>query len=414
MICDIPVVTEYKYLGIWVDNSLGDHRSGNSKWGPSLELENSKRRAAEGLKAVHSLRPILTDRHCPLALKVSLIRNVIVSLITYGAKWTGFRQTHAEPLQKVVNLAARWAIGVSAKSKTYDFLTLSYELGIPTMESDMASRRSRLQAKLLTSDPKLKLRTQIQFLTDDDNIPDVNRQLYSWPRSGKEWTRRLTPSGKLPTGGGIHFGLHNPHRTSDEAVLMSIEGVWGYWEPVWTLAELGHISELREWLAERGWTWKHRERTNISPAGLYFSPDLQSNADIIISKNYLRSWFGHKKANALERTDAFLHSSVRFVGVQPPFPLRPWAMRGHIYETHVRSNGFTSTYVTSLMDLGTGFTSEGIPISNENDRNTWRNPGSTTIRLDYLAEWSEVRRERLLAYDPGVGQAVFDTRTHLL
>ena len=64
---EIPVVTEYKYLGVWLDSSLGDHRSGTSKWGPSLELENSKRRVAEGLKAVHALRPLLTDRLCPLA-----------------------------------------------------------------------------------------------------------------------------------------------------------------------------------------------------------------------------------------------------------------------------------------------------------------------------------------------------------
>ena len=295
---EIPVVKEYKYLGVWFDSSLGDHRSGTSKWGPSLELENSKRRAAEGLKAVHALRPLLTDRFCPLASKILLIRNMVIPLMVYGAEWTGFRQIHAAPLQRVVNYAIRLAIGVSAKSNTYDYITLTYELRIPTMEVDMACRRTRLHTKLSTPDTKLQLRTQIQTLMNNREIPAVHKRLYSWPRSGQTWLDSLPKGKEVPTPEKKEFGLHIEHRTGDEPMLCSVNGAYGYWKPVWTLKELDHIKRIRTWLTQhRGWQWCWRPENNFWYEGHYFTApnewqfQKESPGNPTSSTQQLAAWF---------------------------------------------------------------------------------------------------------------------------
>ncbi|PSR77303.1 hypothetical protein PHLCEN_2v7960, partial [Hermanssonia centrifuga] len=191
----VPKVDRYKYLGVWFDPSLGDHRSGTSVFGGSLELHNSRFRAAEGLKAVHALRPLLLDRKCPLPIKVTLIRNLLLPLMLYGSEWTGFRQEHAAPIQRVVDMATRWAMGAGARSNSYAGFTLSTDLGIPSVVEEMAARRTRLWVKLEAGEKKM--RTWLQILHDNDNInqnisegdPLVHWNSYSWSRSGKNWIR---------------------------------------------------------------------------------------------------------------------------------------------------------------------------------------------------------------------------------
>lgn len=419
---EVPVVTEYKYLGVWLDQTLGDHRSGTSKWGPSLELENSKRRAAEGLKAAHALRPILTDRHCPISLKVLLIHNLIVPLMAYGAEWTGFRQTHAEPLQRVVNMAIRWAVGVSAKSNTYDFMTLTYELRIPTMETEMAGRRTRLHAKLKTSEEDKKLKTQIQVLMDNKDIPGVNKRLYSWPRSGQGWLDSLPKEKSWPRAEKKLFGLHTSHRISDEQVLCSVEGTYGYWEPVWKQKELDRIKRLRIWLEKyRGWSWTWRPENNFWYEGDYFTAPSDAEFERVfpggqqMDTTQLTSWVGKKIADALEWPDTHLETLVRPVRNQKPLPLRPWAMRGQIYEMHTRSNGFKSEYIEGILEIASGYDAEGVPTKQKKERRTFKKGTRIPITLDLLAEWGELQREGMSAKgDLEVTTMVHNTRTRLL
>ena len=415
---EIPVVTEYKYLGIWLDTSLVNHRSGESKWGSSLEMVNSKRRAAEGHKAAHALRPILTDRYCPLSLKILLIQNLIVPLMTYGAEWTGFRQKHAEPLQRVVNMAVRWAIGVSAKSVTYDFLTLTYELRVPTMESEMAGRRTRLHAKTTKGEPEDRLKTQLQELVDHEDIPEVkSKQAYSWPRSGRKWLKAL-PSGKnFPEPEKREFGLHFEGRKGDESFFGSVQGAFGHWEPVWTEKQLLRIKKLRKYLAENhNWGWRYRDENNF-----WYGQDIFTHLTFMewqtpwhIKPWQVKEWIGEKWTDALEYTDEHLRTLVQPVKGSNLLPMRPWAMRGHLYEAHTRSNGFSSCYVNRMLEIATGHDLEGVPTTETAARKAYLQGKEIPGKLDLEAEWEELQiGGGSTRGDPIVNSAVHNTRTRI-
>ena len=59
----IPKVAKYKYLGIFVDNTLGDSR-GRNKGANSVERQHVKSQSVKGMKALGSLKPMLKDKIC--------------------------------------------------------------------------------------------------------------------------------------------------------------------------------------------------------------------------------------------------------------------------------------------------------------------------------------------------------------
>ena len=69
---------------------------------------------------LHELRPFLMDRFCPIQLKVALVRNLVYPTMLYGAEFVGFQKLHAEPLQRVINLAAKWIMGLAKHSTSTD------------------------------------------------------------------------------------------------------------------------------------------------------------------------------------------------------------------------------------------------------------------------------------------------------
>ena len=85
----IPSIKQYKYLGINVDGRLGDPR----KVIPdeqSMELEFAHFQAKKGMKVIHALQPFLTDRFCPIALKVAMARNLVYSKMLFSTELMGF------------------------------------------------------------------------------------------------------------------------------------------------------------------------------------------------------------------------------------------------------------------------------------------------------------------------------------
>ncbi|THH27478.1 hypothetical protein EUX98_g6712 [Antrodiella citrinella] len=294
----IPQVDRYKYLGIWVDRSLVNHRSGPGEGEVSgLELQHSKAQAQKGERAVHQMRPLLTDRNCPLALKVDLIRNLIMPLMLYGSEWTAFRQTHAAPLQRVVNMAARWALGVFAKLTSFDGMTMCHALRIPSVEEEMVARRTRLQAKLEHGHPKMRTWLQILWGDDPHSYARARGNPYTWCKSGRTWVNRTLDANEGLTKYAGYRNITRPELA---------ERAWELWE------------------ALRGW------------------------GDAL----NLETWHGPEYMSPREK-------------LRDVMPLREWAARALIYESHVRSNDFRSVYIDQVRDLLVGLTPVGMIAEDE-------------------------------------------------
>lgn len=184
----IPTVQHYKYLGITLDTRLGDPRrivTGER----SMELEFAFLQAKKGTKVLHALRPFLTDRFCPIQLKVLIVRNLLYSKMLYGAELIGFQQLHAEPMQRVVNTAAKWILGLSSANTQTDAFTLCFELGLPPVHQELCAMRARLCFKL-DSHRDGGLQTWIQHLWD--NPPDtVHNGSQTWVTASRKWLRGL-------------------------------------------------------------------------------------------------------------------------------------------------------------------------------------------------------------------------------
>jgi endonuclease/exonuclease/phosphatase (EEP) superfamily protein YafD len=142
----IPVVESYKYLGIKVEESFPFSRTSIPG---SISNEDSyvQTLRLKGLKRLHQLRPTLISPNCPIAIKVLLVRTFLVPSMLYGAEWLGLRRLNSEPLQRVINMAALWIIGLKSNTTLTDAKVVCVELGFPSMEEELVAARARLYYK---------------------------------------------------------------------------------------------------------------------------------------------------------------------------------------------------------------------------------------------------------------------------
>ena len=183
----IPTVKTYKYLGITVDTRLGDSRkviAGER----SMEHEFAVSQAKKGMKVLHSLRPFLTDRLCPVVLKVALVRNLVYSKMLYGGEFIGFQKLHAEPMQRVINTAAKWILGLSKDNHSCDAFTLCFELSLPPVHQELCAMRARLVAKL-SARTDGGMQTWLQHLWD--HPPSGGSRNMTWVSASKVWLRKV-------------------------------------------------------------------------------------------------------------------------------------------------------------------------------------------------------------------------------
>ncbi|KIK77612.1 hypothetical protein PAXRUDRAFT_17386 [Paxillus rubicundulus Ve08.2h10] len=174
---NLPKVDSYKYLGIEMQRNLPESRMTGGN-----ELDFVKNQAKKGEKALNAIRPLLRNPDWPLPVKVALIRTLVMSVMIYGAEWVGYKQLHARPIQRVISKAMKLAMGNSSKSNAFDYMTLSYELGIQTVEEEQASLRARLSAKLQFTQG---IKTWLKTLYDQ---PLVSRQR-TWVSTTKIWEK---------------------------------------------------------------------------------------------------------------------------------------------------------------------------------------------------------------------------------
>lgn len=187
---ELPRVAVYKYLGIEMQEDLPGSRARGGN-----ELEHVKKMAKKGEKALNAVRPLLRNPDWPLPVKIALIRTLVMSVMVYGSEWVGYKQLHARPIQRVISKALKLAMGNSSKSLAYDYMTLSYELGIPTVEEEQAALRARLSAKLQFTKG---IKTWLKTLHEQ---PLVSRSR-TWVSTTKAW-EKTTLKGMNKYGEGL-------------------------------------------------------------------------------------------------------------------------------------------------------------------------------------------------------------------
>lgn len=318
---EIPKVDSYKYLGIVVNETWHKHREKLDEGRVNMELMHARYLANKGRKAMYSLRPLLSDPDCPIPLKAALIRTYIVSVMMYGAEWIGFKQVNVAPLQRVVNTAARWAVGLSAKSLLTDGFTLCYELGIPPMEVEVNAMRTRLYTKLVHTE---KMRTFIRHLVG----------------KGKHWHR--------PDANNLWDG--KVHTQSDALQIETItEGPRRYPARV--------QSKGRTWLdTSELWITQYVEKGDLSK---YETVQLDENAVRGREDIWLAQINVLKRAGILQTWRNPLEHDFTW----PDRPLRQWATRGLAYEFDLRSNSYKGNWLQELHMALEGFYPSGHRLS---------------------------------------------------
>ena len=96
-----------------------------------MEYDFAISQAKKGIKVLHTLRPFLTDHLCPTILKVGLIQNLVYSKMMYGREFISFQKLHADPMQHILNVAAKWILGLRKDNHQCDAFTLCYKLSLP-------------------------------------------------------------------------------------------------------------------------------------------------------------------------------------------------------------------------------------------------------------------------------------------
>jgi len=76
------------------------------------------------------------------------VQNLVYSKMLYGAELIGFQTTHAEPMQRVINMVAKWIMGLQNKNTQMDAFTICFKLGLPPIHQEMCASRARLNYKL--------------------------------------------------------------------------------------------------------------------------------------------------------------------------------------------------------------------------------------------------------------------------
>ncbi|KAK4523986.1 hypothetical protein GAYE_SCF01G2059 [Galdieria yellowstonensis] len=131
---DIPVVEEYRYLGIDLNCNLDE--------GFTVRRQIQRYR-----QKLHMATPFLRNSRIPMDLRLRVVKSCLLPSLLWGSEWWGMHQLHAKSLSLVLNQTLRMVVGVHMKHTGVSIPALYTELGIPSVESLIAGRWARLWAK---------------------------------------------------------------------------------------------------------------------------------------------------------------------------------------------------------------------------------------------------------------------------
>ena len=326
-----PKVSSYKYLGIEVSEDLPLFMGGdvaNLLQGKSTDaLLHVKSLAAKGLTALSTLKPILCDPACPLPLKTELIKAFVMSVMTYGSEFVGFNKKLAAPVQRVMDLALRWCVGLKRTSKQVSSMVLSVELGIPLFYEFFAGQRARLFHKLKLGDPPM------QTLLTSLQAEHAFHPQRTWCSENEFWLKRFhAPQRRtrewLWGAGGIY-------KYSTLELELDADGVNEFWE----VPDPRHPN-VRTWYRE-GFEWMRDNVTKWWIAGAIGDSPWGDEDET------RRQWSVKKP--------------------ESPYPVRGWYAFAKMVELHRRSNRYRSNALANYRRMILGVDEKGRVLYDPHD-----------------------------------------------
>ncbi|KAH8981642.1 hypothetical protein EDB86DRAFT_2834774 [Lactarius hatsudake] len=161
----------------------------------------------------------------------------------YGSELIGFQKLHAGPMQRVIDIAVKWIVGLARSNTSTDAFTLCYELGLPPIFLEMSASRARLGLKL---DAPKKMKTWIQTLWDK---PATYKSRHmTWVSQTKKWIEMaLKEKHKyarefLPVRGAYHL---EGRRIVEEEDYYDVSYEDDAAAPLRHWAQLGRLFEMR-------------------------------------------------------------------------------------------------------------------------------------------------------------------------
>ena len=194
---DIPVVNQYKYLGMVLSHDLDIN----------VIVDD---RLAKTKRSLEAAGPFLKSQSIPTMARVMAVKAMILPVATFGGEVVGMNQAGVSKLQRQMDKAVRWIAGAGVRSRVTASATLWKELGIPPVAAVTASLRARALVKFGG------LRTWVSRLT---NHPMTHRKR-TWVTNGLAWMRRY----KLP--------IENTNRVKREVKRMVWKRMEGRVRPV--------------------------------------------------------------------------------------------------------------------------------------------------------------------------------------
>ena len=120
---NIPTPETYVYLGI--EFNLALFHSTDKALQIMVHTQVQK-----GRQAVHALRPFLCCATIPKAIKVAVVRSVILSKMLWGSELWGMSERRVEQVQRAINVAMRFILRVRGPASFVAISCMQRELGI--------------------------------------------------------------------------------------------------------------------------------------------------------------------------------------------------------------------------------------------------------------------------------------------
>ena len=241
-----PLVEEYKYLGIDVDESLPYARDVGFPKEADTELKYAKKLAQKGRQALFAARPLLKSENCLPKVKAMTIKTLVVSRMTYGSELLGMNLELCKPQERVLEAACKWALGISRKSKAVNTAAILYELDLRSMEEITVAARTRLWSKAARTEAPMKTYLHDLVLSK----PAVRR--LTWTSGTVTYLKKLLAVNSEDT-------LDDWGRTFISAFLQKDrEDAEGWWDASFTSEDL---NRLPEWVL-RGRLFEMHVRSN--------------------------------------------------------------------------------------------------------------------------------------------------------
>jgi hypothetical protein len=178
----LPLVTEYKYLGLGITPRL-------------LVCDLVKTRLKLGAISVHQLLPFLTSSVLPVSMRWQVVRAVILPRLLYGAEVYGMNRELTNSMQTLLNKALKGIVQIKSARSTVPSAPLWAEFGIQPICALAAGRRARAYRKCF------QLKTHIGQIIKEP----LRSRCWTWSNGTGRWINRFCKKffDRVATGVGV-------------------------------------------------------------------------------------------------------------------------------------------------------------------------------------------------------------------